>query len=57
MPHEKDARAMHRALERRANWLWHDVGVRDRKHFAYSAEIENYFGDVRDYLLADAGRN
>lgn len=47
---EKDALKLHKAIERRAEWLWRDVGVRDGSHFAYSAQISNFFHDVRNYL-------
>lgn len=50
LPLEKEALALRKAIEKRGDWLWRDSYVRDGAHFANSAAISNFFGDVRNYL-------
>lgn len=52
LPKEKEAKALHSEIEKRAKWLWRDASCLDGGHFAVSASVSNFFHDANRYLAS-----
>lgn len=50
LPKKTEALGLRAAIEKRGKWLWRDAAFLDGGHFAVSASVPNFFGDLKAYL-------
>lgn len=52
LPLKTEALKLRKDIEKRGDWLWRDAPFRDGAHFANSASVSNFFGDLAEFLEA-----